>query len=58
MRIGAALQEHGLSYSRFISGLKKAGFDLDRKILADIAVNDPSGFKGLVDQVKAAAATA
>ena len=58
VRIGAALQEHGLSYSRFISGLKKAGFDLDRKILADIAVNDPSGFKGLVDQVKAAAATA
>ena len=58
VRIGAAVQEHGLSYSRFISGLKKAGFDLDRKVLADIAVHDPSGFRALVDQAKAAAATA
>ena len=58
VRIGAALQDQGISYSRFISGLKKAGFDLDRKVLADIAVNDPSGFRALVDQAKAAAATA
>ncbi len=58
VRIGAAVKEHGLSYSRFISGLKKAGFDLDRKILADIAVHDPAGFKALAEQAKAAAATA
>ena len=58
VRIGAAVKAHGMSYSRFISGLKQAGFDLDRKILADIAVQDPAGFKALVDQAKAAAATA
>ena len=58
VRIGAAVLEHGMSYSRFISGLKKAGFDLDRKILADIAVNDPASFKVLADKAKAAAATA
>ncbi len=58
VRIGAALQESGISYSRFISGLKKAGFDLDRKILADIAVNDPAGFQALAEKAKAAAATA
>jgi large subunit ribosomal protein L20 len=58
VRIGAAVKAHGMNYSRFISGLKQAGFDLDRKILADIAVHDPAGFKALVDQAKAAAATA
>ena len=58
VRIGAALQDQGISYSRFISGLKKAGFELDRKILADIAVHDPAGFKALADRAKAAAATA
>ena len=58
VRIGAALQDQGISYSRFISGLKKAGFELDRKILADIAVHDPAGFKALAEKAKAAAATA
>ena len=58
VRIGAALQDQGISYSRFISGLKKAGFELDRKILADIAVHDPAGFKALAERAKAAAATA
>ena len=58
VRIGAALQDQGISYSRFISGLKKAGFELDRKILADIAVNDPAGFQALAERAKAAAATA
>ena len=58
VRIGAALQDTGISYSRFISGLKKAGFELDRKILADIAVHDPAGFKALAEKAKAAAATA
>src|SRR5687767_13841690 len=48
-RIGAATQQHGLSYSRFISGLKAAEVDLDRKVLADIAARDPKAFAGLVD---------
>ncbi len=48
-RIGAASRQHGLSYSRFITGLKAADVDLDRKVLADIAVTDPEGFEGLVE---------
>ena len=54
MRIGAAAKLNGLSYSRFVNGLKKAGVELDRKILADLAVNDPAGFAKLVDQAKSA----
>lgn len=54
VRIGAAAKANGLSYNMFISGLKKAGVELDRKILADIAVNDPAGFTALADQAKAA----
>ena len=53
VRIGAAAKQHGLSYSRFISGLKKAGVELDRKILSDLAVNDAAAFKSLVEQAKA-----
>jgi|SRR5437764_613889 large subunit ribosomal protein L20 len=56
VRIGAAAKINGLSYSRFISGLKKAGIELDRKILADLAVNDPAGFAKLADQAKSAPA--
>ncbi|MBS1851674.1 MAG: 50S ribosomal protein L20 [Acidobacteria bacterium] len=52
VRIGAAAKLHGLSYSRLISGLKKAGVELDRKILADIAVKDPAGFGNLAQQAK------
>lgn len=48
-RIGAASRQHGMSYSRFISGLKSAEVDLDRKVLADIAATDPDGFAGLVE---------
>jgi large subunit ribosomal protein L20 len=48
-RIGAATRQHGLSYSAFIRGLRGANLDLDRKVLADIAVRDPRGFAGLVD---------
>ncbi|HUG87879.1 MAG TPA: 50S ribosomal protein L20 [Actinomycetota bacterium] len=48
-RIGAASRQHGLSYSRFITGLKAAEVELDRKVLADIAVTDPEGFAGLVE---------
>ena len=51
-RINAAARLHGLSYSKFIFGLNKADIKVDRKILADIAVNDPQGFKKLVDVAK------
>jgi large subunit ribosomal protein L20 len=52
-RINAAVRPHGLSYSRFINGLKVAGIEVDRKILADIAVHDPVAFANLVEQAKA-----
>lgn len=52
-RINAASREHGLSYSKLIKGLKLAGVEVDRKILSDIAVNDPEAFKGLADLAKA-----
>ncbi len=58
VRIGAACQLNDICYSRFISGLKKAGIELDRKILADIAVNDAPAFTSLCEQAKAASATA
>ena len=48
-RIGAAARQNGMSYSTFISGLKRADVDLDRKVLADIAARDPQGFAGLVE---------
>jgi large subunit ribosomal protein L20 len=48
-RIGAAARQNGMSYSTFIRGLKVAEVDLDRKVLADIAVRDPAGFTGLVE---------
>jgi large subunit ribosomal protein L20 len=54
VRIGAVTRQHGLSYSQFVSGLKLAGLDLDRKILADLAVKDTAGFVHLVEQAKAA----
>ena len=53
-RINAAAREHGLSYSRFINGLSKASIELDRKVLANIAVDDPTGFAKLVESAKAA----
>lgn len=54
VRIGAAAKLHGMSYSQFIHGLKTVGIELDRKILADLAVNDPAGFKTLAGQAKGA----
>ena len=54
MRINAAVREEGLTYSRFISGLAKAGIELDRKVMADIAMNEPAAFKGLISQAQAA----
>jgi len=52
-RINAGCREHGLTYSRFISGLAKAGIEIDRKVLADLAVHEPVAFKALVDQAQA-----
>ena len=54
VRIGAAARDNGMSYSQFINGLKKSGMELDRKILADLAVKDPVAFKGLAEQAKGA----
>lgn len=52
IRIGAAARQNGLNYNQFISGLKKVGVDLDRKVLADIALQDPASFTRLVDQAR------
>ncbi|MBM3366036.1 MAG: 50S ribosomal protein L20 [Betaproteobacteria bacterium] len=52
-RINAATREHGLTYSKFINGLKKAEIALDRKVLADMAVTDKPAFAVIVNQVKA-----
>ena len=56
MRINAAARLHGMSYSRLVNGLKTAGIEIDRKILADMAVRDPAAFTAVVDQVKTASA--
>jgi large subunit ribosomal protein L20 len=56
VRIGAAAKLNGLSYSQFINGLKKSGVELDRKILADLAVTDAAAFRSLASQAKAALA--
>ena len=53
-RINAAVRPLGLNYSRFMNGLKKAGIELNRKVLADIAVRDPEAFKIIVEKAKAA----
>ncbi len=53
-RINAATRLNGMTYSRFISGLIKAGIELDRKVLADIALKEPKAFAKLVDSAKAA----
>ncbi|GAA4888413.1 MULTISPECIES: 50S ribosomal protein L20 [Saccharopolyspora] len=51
-RINAGARQHGMSYNRFMNGLKNAGVEVDRKILAELAVNDPAGFAGLVEVSK------
>ena len=58
IRINAAARLHDLSYSQFLAGLKRAGVELDRKTLADLAVKDPAAFGKLVESAKAARATA
>ena len=57
IRINAAARQHDLSYSRLIAGLKRAGIDLDRKALADLAVQDPGTFARLAESAKGAAAS-
>ncbi|MGE5699761.1 MAG: 50S ribosomal protein L20 [Deltaproteobacteria bacterium] len=56
VRVNAAARENGLSYSQFIFGLSKAGVEVDRKVLADLAVNDAAAFKALADRARAAIA--
>ncbi len=51
-RINAGAREHGLSYSQLMGGLKKAGIELNRKVLADLALNHPAAFAGIVEKVK------
>ena len=55
-RINAAVREHGLTYGRFISGLGKAGVEVDRKVLAELAVSEPASFKTLVEKAAGALA--
>jgi large subunit ribosomal protein L20 len=57
IRIGAACKEAGLSYSKFIGGLRRAGIDLNRKILADMAANDNASFRSLVEKARNAGAS-
>ena len=54
-RINAAARAEGMSYSRFVNGLRRAGVEVDRKILADLAVQEPEAFKGLVEKAREAA---
>ncbi len=53
IRINAATRLYGMSYSQFINGLKKTGIELDRKVLADLAVRDSEGFRQIVEAIKA-----
>ena len=53
-RINAAVRQYGLTYSRFMGALERAGIEIDRKVLADLAVREPEAFKALVDQAASA----
>jgi large subunit ribosomal protein L20 len=55
-RINAGAREHGMTYSTFMNGLSRAGIEIDRKVLSDIAIHEPESFKALVDQAQAALA--
>src|SRR3546814_9985776 len=55
-RINAGAREHGLTYSQFMNGIRRAGIELDRKVMSDLAVREPDAFKFLVEQAKAAQA--
>ena len=54
IRINAAARQEGLSYNQFVAGCKKANIELDRKVLADLAVREPAAFKAIAEQAKAA----
>lgn len=56
-RINAAVRPYGMSYSKFMAGIKKAGIDLNRKVMADMAVRDPEGFAQLISRAKEALAS-
>jgi large subunit ribosomal protein L20 len=58
IRIGAAARENGINYNQFVFGLKQTGIELDRKVLADIALEDPAGFTELAEKAKAAVSQA
>jgi large subunit ribosomal protein L20 len=53
-RINAGVREHGMTYSQFIAGIKRAGIEIDRKVLSDLAIREPAAFRSLVEQAKAA----
>ncbi len=53
-RINAGVRQYGLTYSRFMNGIKLAGIEMDRKVLSDLAAREPDAFKALVDQAQAA----
>ncbi len=55
-RINAGARQHGLTYSQFINGMKRAGIELDRKVLSDLAVREPDAFKALTDKAQQALA--
>ena len=55
-RINAAVREHGLTYGRFIDGLNKAGIEMDRKVMSDMAIHEPQAFEALVGKAKEALA--
>ncbi len=55
-RINAGVREHGLTYSQFINGIKRAGIEIDRKVLSDLAIREPEAFKAIVEQAQAALA--
>ena len=58
VRINAACRHHGMAYSRFIAGLSKAGIELDRKALSELAIHDEAGFKALIEKAQGALAGA
>ncbi len=53
-RINAGVREHGLTYSQFMNGIKRAGIEIDRKVLSDLAVREPDAFKAIVEKAQAA----
>ncbi len=53
-RINAGAREHGLTYSQFMNGIKRAGIEIDRKVLSDLAVREPDAFKAIVEKAQAA----